>query len=147
MIPIIARWLTTTLAILAVPYLISGVHVSGFGAALAAAAVLGALNALARPILILLTLPLTVLSLGFFLLIINALLFELASYLVSGVEIDSFGAAFLASLMVTVISWMMQAPWRGPKIVVKRGGEAWSPPTDRDGSTIDLDRDESGKWR
>ncbi|MFH0824006.1 MAG: phage holin family protein, partial [Pseudomonadota bacterium] len=63
---ILFRWLMTTLAIMMVPYLVSGVTVQGFGSALAAAAVLGILNAFIRPILVFFTLPLTVLTLGFF---------------------------------------------------------------------------------
>ena len=73
---ILIRWLITTLAILAVPYLISGVRVESFGSAMLTAAILGILNALVRPILIILTLPLTILTLGLFILVINALLFH-----------------------------------------------------------------------
>jgi putative membrane protein len=108
-----------------VPHLISGVHVASFGTALAAAAILGVLNAILRPILILLTLPLTVLSLGLFLLIINAGLFELAGTLVTGFRVDSFGSAFLASLIVSIVSWVMNSRFErsgGSYTVVVRDG-------------------------
>ena len=75
---ILIRWLITTVAILIVPHLISGVRVDSLGTALWAAAILGILNALIRPVLFLLTLPLTILTLGLFILVINALMFQLA---------------------------------------------------------------------
>ena len=81
---ILIRWLITTAAILIVPQLISGVRVDSLGTALWAAVILGILNALIRPILFLLTLPLTILTLGLFILVINALMFQLAGALVSG---------------------------------------------------------------
>jgi len=148
---LILRWLATTLAILMIPMMISGVRVDGVPAALTTAAILGALNALARPILIFLTLPLTILSLGFFLLIINALLFYWAGSLVSGVHISSFGTAIVASFLVTVISWIIQAPWRMTPRVVIRTGEGQSragrrPSAAPDGSTIEMAQDEDGKW-
>jgi len=103
---LVFRWLFVTLVILASSYLLPGLIVESFGAALAAAAVLGILNALLKPVLILLTLPLTILSLGFFLLIINALLFQMVGYFVSGFQVNSFFSAFVASLFVSFFSWL-----------------------------------------
>ncbi len=104
---IVLRWFVTTLAILIVPALVSGVRVESFMSALAMAAVLGVINAIVRPVLIVLTFPLTVLSLGFFLLVINAVTFMMAGGIVSGMKVDSFGAAFFAALIVTLVSWIV----------------------------------------
>ncbi len=101
------NWIITSLTIFAIPQLMSSVHVDGFGSALAVAIVLGVLNAVVRPILIFITIPLTILSLGFFLLVINALLFQFAGSFVSGFSVDSFGSAFIAALIVSFVSWVM----------------------------------------
>lgn len=104
---ILVRWFITTVAIMVVPYIIPGVQIHSFWTALFAAAMLGVLNALIRPILIILTLPLTVLTLGFFILVVNALMFELAAFFVSGLQIASFWSAFFASIVVSIVSWLM----------------------------------------
>ncbi len=102
------RWLVLALAILATPYIVSGVTVDSFGSALFAAAVLGVFNFLLRPILLILTLPLTVFTLGFFIFIINGLMFYWASAFVGGLHVASFGAAFFAALWVSLVSWATQ---------------------------------------
>ena len=99
------RWIVITLAVMATPYLVSGVYVESFGSALAAAGVLAVFNVILKPILVILTLPLTIFSLGLFLLIINGFLFMLASYVVSGLLVADFFSAFLAALLVTIVSW------------------------------------------
>ena len=98
------RLLLTSLTILAVPYVVSGVQVDGFGTALLAAFLLGILNVTVKPILILFTLPLTLVTLGFFLLVVNAIVFQVLGGLLPGLHFDSFGAAFLAALMVSIVS-------------------------------------------
>lgn len=141
MIGILIRWLVTSFTILMIPELVSGVQVKGFGTALAAAAVLGVLNAIVRPVLILLTLPLTIVTLGLFILVINALLFQLAGAIIPGLQIDSFWYALLASLIVSLVSWVMNSAVGGGKgektIVVTR----WT-----DSGTYDLRRGKDGKW-
>jgi putative membrane protein len=101
------RWLVTSLAVFMVPHLVKGVHIDSFGSALAVAAVLGLLNVLLKPLLVVITLPLTILTLGFFILILNAFLFQLTSSVVSGFQVDSFGSAFLASIVVSLVSWVL----------------------------------------
>lgn len=101
---VLTRWLVTTLAILMVPALVPSVTVDGISAALAAAAVLGVLNILIRPVLVFLTFPVTIVTFGVFLLFINAFLFEMAGFIVKGVRIESFWGAFLASLIISVVS-------------------------------------------
>lgn len=91
-------------ALLIVAHLVGGVHVSGFGAAVIGALVLGLVNAVVRPIMILLTLPLTILTLGLFLFVVNALMLWLVAALVPGIQIAGFGAALLGSLLLTVLN-------------------------------------------
>lgn len=100
---LILKWLLSAAALLAVAYLYSGVTVTSFTGALVAAAVLGALNMVVRPLLVLLTLPVTVLTLGLFLFVINALMFWSAAGLVSGLNVNGFGAALLGSLIYSVL--------------------------------------------
>jgi putative membrane protein len=99
---IIVRWLLLAAALLFVAYLYPGVQVTSFGAALIAALVLGLLNALLRPILVLLTLPVTVLTLGLFLFVINALMFYFAASLLDGFHVTGFVAALIGSILYSV---------------------------------------------
>ena len=100
---LLLNWLLSAAALLAVAYLYSGVVVSSFTAALIAAAVLGALNLVVRPILVLLTLPVTVVTLGLFLFVVNALMFWAAASLVSGLNVRGFGAALIGSLIYSAL--------------------------------------------
>lgn len=100
---LIFNWLLSATALLAVAYLYSGVVVTSFTAALVAAAVLGALNMVLRPILVLLTLPVTVVTLGLFLFVINAVLFWVAASLLSGLDVRDFGAALVGSLIYSAL--------------------------------------------
>jgi putative membrane protein len=99
---LLINWLLSATALLAVAYLYSGVVVSSFTAALIAAAVLGALN-MVGPILVLLTLPVTLVTLGLFLFVVNALMFWAAASLVTGVSVKGFGAALIGSLIYSVL--------------------------------------------
>ncbi len=108
---LIVRWFINALALMAVAYLYSGVQVAGIMQALAAALVLGLVNAVIRPILILLTLPVTLLTLGLFIFVINAFLFWFVAEIVKGFTVSGFPAAFIGSLMYSVItiitSWLI----------------------------------------
>jgi putative membrane protein len=99
---ILIRWLLLAGALLLVAHLYPGVIVKSFTSALFAALVLGLLNTLLRPILVLLTLPVTVLSLGLFLFVINALMFWAAAYLLDGLAVAGFGAALIGSLIYSL---------------------------------------------
>ena len=99
---IIVRWLLLAAALLLVAQLYPGVQVTGFSAALIAALVLGLFNALLRPLLVLLTLPVTLLTLGLFLFVINALMFYWAASLLDGFSVRGFGAALVGSLIYSV---------------------------------------------
>lgn len=94
-------------ALLIVARLVGGVHVGGFGSALIGALVLGLVNAIVRPIMILLTLPITILTLGLFLFVINALMLWLVAALVPGIRISGFGAALLGSLLLTLLNLLI----------------------------------------
>jgi putative membrane protein len=101
---LIVRWLLLAAALLLVAYLYPGVSVTSFGAAMVAALVLGLLNTLLRPVLVLLTLPVTLLTLGLFLFIINAAMFYLAANLLDGLSVSGFGAALIGSLIYSACS-------------------------------------------
>jgi putative membrane protein len=109
MIKTIVRWMLLAAALLLVAHLYPGVKVSSFGAALVAALVLGLLNTLVRPLLVLLTLPVTVLTLGLFLFVINALMFWAAASLLSGLEVTGFVAALVGSLIYSVCGLVIDA--------------------------------------
>lgn len=94
----------TALALIVVAHLVGGVHVSGLLSALIAALILGLVNAFVRPVMILLTLPLTIVTFGLFLFVVNALMFWLAAALVPGFRIAGFGSALLGSLLLTVLN-------------------------------------------
>lgn len=100
---LLLKWLLSATALLCVAYLYSGVVVTSFSGALIAAAVLGLLNIALRPILVLLTLPVTVVTLGLFLFVVNALVFWAAASLVSGLNVTGFGAALVGSLIYSVL--------------------------------------------
>ena len=102
-------WLINALALFALPYVVSSIHVSSFAAALVAALALGLINTLIRPILVLLTLPVTVLTLGLFILVINGLLFWAVGSWVQGFRVDGFWAGVFGAIMYSVISWLLSA--------------------------------------
>jgi putative membrane protein len=104
MVAFLLHLVLTAGALLIVARVIGGIHVSGFGAALIGALVLGIVNAIVRPIMILLTLPLTILTLGLFLFVINALMLWLVAALVPGFRVRGFGAALLGSLLLTLLN-------------------------------------------
>jgi putative membrane protein len=104
---ILVNWLVTTLAVLIAAYLLPGVIVRNFFAGLLTALVLGLVNAILKPILVILTLPLTVVTLGLFILVINALLVLLTSAIVTGFEVRSFWWALLFSLLFSIVSLIL----------------------------------------
>jgi len=104
---LLLTWLINAAALFALPFLMSSVTVTNIGAALIAALVLGLVNTLVRPVLVLLTLPVTFLSLGLFLLVINALLFWGVAHFVDGFEVAGFWSAFIAAILYSIISWAL----------------------------------------
>jgi putative membrane protein len=106
---LIVRWLLLAAALLLVAYLYPGVTVSNFGAAMIAALVLGLLNTVVRPLLVLLTLPVTLLTLGLFLFVINALMFWAAAGVLDGFKVSGFTAALIGSLIYSVCGMVIDA--------------------------------------
>jgi putative membrane protein len=103
------RWLILTAAIIFASYIMDGIHVSGFFSAFFAAAILGILNAVFRPILIILTLPINILSLGLFTFVINALLLKMASGVITGFDVYGFWSAIFGSLIISLVSWFLSS--------------------------------------
>jgi len=100
----IIHWLLSALAVIVTAYILPGVHVTGFIAAFVAAIVLGAFNTFLKPVLKVLTLPLTILTLGLFSLVLNALLVLLATKIVPGFTIDGFWWAVLFAIVLSIVS-------------------------------------------
>lgn len=105
----IFKFILVALAIMGVAYLVPGFIVVSFWSALLLAVVMAVINTLVRPILIVLTLPITILTLGIFILILNALLLWFGSSLVFGVSIESFAAAFWGSILISLASWIINS--------------------------------------
>ena len=103
------RLLLNGVAVFLAAQLIPGIGIASPGTALAAGIVLGLINAIIRPVLILLTLPVTLLTLGLFIFVVNAICLALAAWLVPGLTISTFGAAFLGALVITITSWLLSA--------------------------------------
>lgn len=101
---LLTRLLLTALVLLVVANYIPGIHVAGFYSAFIVAVILGLLNLFVRPVLVILTLPITLLTLGLFMFVINAALFWFAATFIDGFSVDSFGYALLGSLIVSVAS-------------------------------------------
>lgn len=104
---ILLRWFVLTAAVLAASWLLEGIHVSGFAPAILAAALLGILNAVFRPILLLLTLPVNILTLGLFTFVINALMLLIVSALIDGFVVVGFWTAVLGALIIGAVSWLL----------------------------------------
>jgi len=127
---IIIRWLTLTLAIMLAAALIDGIAVRGFFAALGAAAILGILNAFLRPVALILTLPINILTLGLFTFAINAVMLRLTAAIVGGLYVHGFWSALLGALVISLVSWGLNVfiSDRGRVDVIDlrpRGGGRW----------------------
>lgn len=103
---LLARWLISALGLLAAAYLVPGIEISGFYIALIVAVVLGLVNAVIRPVLIILTLPINILTLGLFTFVINGLLFWFVASFIEGFSVTGFWAAFFGAVVVSIVSWL-----------------------------------------
>lgn len=101
---LLLKWLALSLIILFVGWVVPGITISSFVTALIASIVIALVNLVIKPILVLLTLPINILTLGLFILVINALLFMFVAYLVPGVEVDGFWSAFWGALILSILS-------------------------------------------
>jgi len=107
------RLVISALGLWVADFLLDGITIDGTGSLVLAALLLGVVNAIVRPIFVLLTFPLTLLTLGLFLLVVNAAMLGLVAALVPGFHVASFGAALLGSIVVSLVSWAASA-WIGP---------------------------------
>ena len=120
---LLAKWLINSLALFAADYLVRGIVIYDFWSGLAAAALLGIVNAFIRPIVIVLTLPINIITLGLFTLVINALMLKLVAWAVGGIAIRGFWAAFWGALVISVVSWLISLLFDSDiKVVYRRGG-------------------------
>lgn len=110
---LLLKWLLSAAALLFVAYVYGGVQVQSFGSALIAAFVIGLLNAVLRPVLVILTLPVTVVTVGLFLFVINALMFWAAASVLDGFHVAGFGAALLGSLIYSVLGVIIESALGG----------------------------------
>ena len=136
MIVIITRWLIITVAILLASQFVPGIKVDALSTAVIAACVLGLINIFIKPVFVLLTLPLSILTMGLFYFFINAFMLELVAYFVSGFKVQDFFSAFLGSLIISFVSWLASSFIATHKIEKKKSSEY-----------IDLEKGDDGKWR
>ncbi|MBW1708883.1 MAG: phage holin family protein [Deltaproteobacteria bacterium] len=127
---LLLRWLISALSLLLISYLVPGIEVEGFFYALVAAAFLGVLNAVVRPVLIVLTLPLTILTLGLFILILNSFMLVIVSAIIKGFHVHGFWAAFWGALLLSLISWLCSA------FINSKGRVGY----------VEMRRDSDGRW-
>jgi putative membrane protein len=137
MLVIIIRWLVITVAILISSMIIPGIRVDSLSTAIIAAGLLGIINTFIRPILIILTLPLNIITLGLFSFFINAFLLRLVAYFVEGFSVDGFGAAFLGALVISIVNWLVN------RFIVH--AQKSNQPDKPD--YIDLEKGGDGKWQ
>ncbi|MDJ0723211.1 MAG: phage holin family protein [Desulfobacterales bacterium] len=124
------RWLILGFSISTAAYLMDGIHVSGVFSAFAAAAMLGILNAVFRPIALIITLPINILSFGLFTFVINAAMLKMASALIAGFDVIGFWSAVFGSLLISIVSFVINAfiSDRGTVEYIElrhKGGDRW----------------------
>jgi putative membrane protein len=107
------RWAITTVAVMVAASFVEGIRYDSAGALVGAALLLGILNAFLRPILLLLMAPLIILTLGLFIFVVNGLMLILVNDLVHGFHVDSFGSAFWGAILISIVSWILSAFFRG----------------------------------
>lgn len=107
------RWAVTTLAVMIASAMLRGIRFDSIGALIGAALLLGIFNAFLRPVLLILSAPLILLTLGFFILVVNGLMLLLVPTLIGGFHVDSFGSAFWGAIVISIVSWLLSAFFRG----------------------------------
>ncbi len=140
MLVLITRWLVITVAILLASKIVPGIYVDSLTTAVIAAAILGIVNTFLRPVLLILTLPLTVLTLGIFAFVINAFMLLLVSYFVPQFKVDGFFSAFLGTLIISLVSWIANR-FINTSPGKPRANNRQKP------EFIDLEQGDDGKWR
>ena len=138
---LIIKWLILTSAIIAASYLIDGIRISGFFSAFFTAAILGILNVFFRPVLLILTLPLNIMTLGLFTFVINALLLKMASGVIPGFDVYGFWSAIFGSLVISGVNWILSS-------FIREHGRIDRVKTAKreEGNYIDLEKQDDDKW-
>ena len=112
---LLLTWALNAVALLLVPYIVPGIHIESFGSALIAVVILGLVNAVIRPLFIVLTLPVTLLTLGLFLFVINAMMFWWVGDILSGFKVEGFFAALFGSIVYSIASWFLSSLTEQPR--------------------------------
>jgi putative membrane protein len=125
MLGFLLRWSMNLLALMIAAMVITGVRIQSVEMAILAAGMLSIVNAVIRPVVLILTLPINILTLGLFTLVINAAMLQLVSAVVPGLEIDGFRAAFFGALLISIISWLLNifVAGDGKVVFIKRAGK------------------------
>ena len=111
--PFLMRWLATTIAVAVAERLLANMHADGWLSLIIAALLLGIINAIIRPIMLLLSLPFILVTLGFFILVVNALMLWIVGVIVPGFHVDGFWTAFLGSIIIGIVNWALSAVFKG----------------------------------
>jgi putative membrane protein len=106
------RWFVTTLAVMAAAWVIPGISYETTGALVGASLLLGIINAFVRPVLLLLSLPFIIVTMGLFILVVNALLLLLVSKMVPPFHVDGFWSAFFGAILISIVSWLLSSFFR-----------------------------------
>jgi putative membrane protein len=109
----VVRWLVTTVAVLVAAHLIPGITYDGWGALLGASLLLGIINAFVRPVLLLLSLPFIIVTMGLFIFVVNALLLMLVSKIIPPFQVAGFWSAFFGAIVISLVSWILSSLFRG----------------------------------
>ena len=128
---LLIKWLILTGAIMLAAYLVDGINVTGFFSAFFTAAILGILNTFFRPVLLVLTLPINILTLGLFTFVINAALLMMASGVIPGFSVSGFWPAVFGALIISIVSWLLNS------LIINKQGKI---------EVIDLRRKRGGWW-
>ncbi|MDA3897490.1 MAG: phage holin family protein [Desulfobacteraceae bacterium] len=142
---LLIKWLCLTGAVLFAAYVLDGIYVKDFFSAIFAAAVLGILNMSFRPLLLILTLPINVMSLGFFTFIINAFMLKMASGVISGFTVTGFWTAIFGSLLISIANWILTALIQENRMYEQTSSHTRPQPPEQDDDTIDLNQ-KGNKW-
>jgi putative membrane protein len=139
LVSFLKRWLITAVAVMLAANIVPGIHFTPGGLVLATL-LLGLLNAFVRPIMLVLSLPLLIFTLGLFILVINALLLYWVGHILRNFQVDSFRSAFWGSLIISIVSLLLNTLTKGggPRVEFRRGPAQRPPPRDGGGPVIDV---------
>jgi len=138
---LLLRWLTLTLAVILTAYLLDGIRISGFFSAVFAAAALATLNTFLRPVILVLTLPINVMTLGLFTFVINAVLLKMASVVIPGFDVIGFWPAVWGSLLISIVAGLLNRFFAEPRPPRTPGTRPDDP-----AKVVDLENKGDNRW-